>query len=80
MYEAGPSALLVVVETRQRDTEYLVRFSRELDHLARKSQLAFELGLVPLELLDLPIALVADGLATRRLRVEARFSRIPSKS
>ena len=46
MCEEGPSALLVVVETRQRDTEYLVRFSRELDHLAREPQLLLELRAV----------------------------------
>ncbi|MDB4990505.1 MAG: hypothetical protein JWN04_5683 [Myxococcaceae bacterium] len=46
-----------------------MRFSRELDHLTSKSEFALQLGLVALELLELPIALIAHRLAARLLGV-----------
>ena len=49
-----------------------MRFSRELDQLAGHEQLVLELGFLPLQLLELAIALVTHRLASRCLRDEAR--------
>ncbi|MFM2417752.1 MAG: hypothetical protein RL385_2475 [Pseudomonadota bacterium] len=54
-----------------------MRFFRALDLLAREDERMSGLGLVTLELLQLPIALVAHRLAARPLGDEACLTLYP---
>src|SRR5690606_3487584 len=61
----------VVLETRQRDTENLVRFSRKLDQLPRNQQVVLKPRRPPRQLLELQVTLVTARLRSGLLGLKA---------